>query len=261
MDTYLSNPLLQCGNPSGSFSHTRIPKGASNCSVCSARLMPRIILFRQSKSPISIDARVLLQLGTFLYLWVTLLVPTITLAEETSSYTHSSTPAGHAGGGHSAGAHGEQGGHGTPPETFAILDLFAEALEATFGGVWIKLTELRPKVEHIRELYRTGQRGQAFAKGLGVATEVVLIGFFMQAFGIGEMFIAGVSFSDGWFAQFAQSIIGVGISVKAAVIAAEYVEEAVEEKHHHELDASSANSLFPHVLLFIPVYFNVFLHH
>ncbi|KOR29367.1 hypothetical protein TI04_08820 [Achromatium sp. WMS2] len=138
--------------------------------------------------------------------------------------------------GKQAGHGGHGGGHGeeTPPEHFVVLDLIAEALEASIFGLWVKITELKPKIEHIQQLYRQGEKNKALAKALGVSTEVILIGFFIETLGVPETFIMAMSFTDNWWLQLAHSFGGVFVSTKAATIIAEHVEEAVEEKYEHE---------------------------
>ena len=134
--------------------------------------------------------------------------------------------------------HGE-GGKEPAPETFVILDLFSEALESSVAGLGVKVTELKSKAEHIRELYRNGEKHKAFAKTLGTSTEVVLLGFMIEAFGIGEMFISALSFSGNWLMQLAQSLGGVAISTKVALLAGEHVEEATIEKYKHAVRAEA----------------------
>lgn len=156
--------------------------------------------------------------------------------------------AGDHGGGHAAPAHGEGHGEGkeeTAPETFVVLDLFSEALEASVAGIGIKLAELKPKVEHVNELYHQGQRHKAFAQLLGISTEVVLVGFFIETFGVGEMFISALSFSGNWAWQMAQSAAGVMASTKVALLAGEKVEEAVEEKYEHAIHAEAKSNHAP----------------
>lgn len=128
---------------------------------------------------------------------------------------------------------GHGGGHGeTPPEHFVVMDLVVELFHFEIGGLWVKITELKPKVLHIQELYLKGDKHKAYAKSLGVSTEVILLGFFIEHFGIAELFISAMSFSEYWLAQLAMSMVGVMLSTKAAVVVAETVEEAVEEKYH-----------------------------
>ena len=140
--------------------------------------------------------------------------------------------------------HGAAGGHDgaeeTAPETFVVLDLFGEALEAGVIGIGVKIAELKPKVEHINMLYGNGPRHEAFTKVLGISTEVVLLGFLIETFGIGELFVSALSFSSGWAAQFAQSTAGIMISTKASLLAGEKVEEAAAEKYEHEIHAEAS---------------------
>jgi len=132
-----------------------------------------------------------------------------------------------------AGHGGGHGGHGeTPPENFVVMDLFAELFHFELGGFWVKITELKPKVLHIQELYLKGDKHKAYAKSLGVATEVILLGFFVEHFGIAELFVSAMSFSDFWVPQLGLSLVGVMLSTKAAIVIDEIVEEAVEEKYH-----------------------------
>jgi hypothetical protein len=129
------------------------------------------------------------------------------------------------------GGHG--GGHGgTPPENFVIMDLVVELFHFEIGGIWVKITELKPKVLHIQDLYLKGEKYTAYAKSLGVASEVILLGFFIEHFGVAETFISAMSFSDYWVAQLAVSMVGVMLSTKAAIFIAEAIEEAAEEKYH-----------------------------
>jgi hypothetical protein len=150
----------------------------------------------------------------------------------------------------SAGAR-QEGGHGqatakhgprgheerskeTPPETYAVLDLFSEALEASTAGIGVKITELKSKAEDIQKLYRSGNKHQALAKTLGTTTEVVVLGFLIETFGLGEMFVSALSLSSNWLLQLVQSIGGILLSSKAAVAAGDKIEEAVERKYEHE---------------------------
>jgi hypothetical protein len=135
-------------------------------------------------------------------------------------------------------AHGE-GKKEPAPEAFVVLDLFSEALEASVAGVGVKVTELKPKVEHIHELYQNGEKHKAFVKTLGVSTEVVLLGFFIETFGVGELFISALSFSGNWLLQLAQSAGGIMASSKVALIVGEKVEEAAEEKYEHVMHAEA----------------------
>lgn len=138
------------------------------------------------------------------------------------------------------GAHTEHGGkEETAPETFVVLDLFAEALEASFAGIGIKIAELKPKVEHVNMLYDNGERHKAFAKVLGISTEVILLGFFIETFGVGELFLSAMSFSGNWLTQLAQSTVGILLSTKVALLAGEKVEEATEEKYEHVIHAEA----------------------
>ncbi|CAK0773937.1 conserved hypothetical protein [Gammaproteobacteria bacterium] len=154
----------------------------------------------------------------------------------------------HASGGTREGPGESHEGHGkghegaeeeTPPETFVVLDLFSEALEASFAGVGVKFAELKPKVEGVNQMYHNGEKHKALAKALGISTEVVLLGFFVEALGIGEMFISALSFSNDWLLLFAQSTVGILASTKVALIAGEKVEEAVEERYEEDVIAES----------------------
>jgi|GEM_PF-2898771 len=174
-------------------------------------------------------------------------VHTPVLQEETHSSveTHASgkTYEGH---GKSNEGHGEghkEGEEETPPETFVVLDLFSEALEASFAGIGVKFVELKPKVEDVNQMYHNGEKHKALAKALGISTEVVLLGFFVEAFGIGEMFISALSFSNDWLLLFAQSTVGILASTKVALIAGEKVEEAVEERYEEDVIAESGGKL------------------
>ncbi|CAK0763243.1 conserved hypothetical protein [Gammaproteobacteria bacterium] len=140
---------------------------------------------------------------------------------------------------HHGGGEGEEGEE-TPPETFVILDFFSEALEASVAGIGVKIVELKPKVEHVNEMYNHGEKHKAFAKSLGIATEVVMMGFFLETFGIGEMFISALSFQDNWLASFAGSAIGVMSSTKAALLLGEKVEEAAEHQYEHDVHIEEA---------------------
>ena len=137
---------------------------------------------------------------------------------------HHAAPAGHGGGGKEAA-----------PETFVVLDLFSEALEASVAGVGIKVAELKPKVEHINELYKHGEKHKAFAQVLGISTELVVLGFCIETFGIGDLFVSALSFGSNWAIQMAQSTVGVMASTKVALVAGEKVEEATEEKYEHAI--------------------------
>jgi len=139
---------------------------------------------------------------------------------------------------HGEGKEGEEGEE-TPPETFVILDFFSEALEASVAGVGVKIVELRPKVEHVNEMYNNGEKHKAFAKALGIATEVVMIGFFIETFGIGEMFISGLSFQDNWLLSFVGSGVGVMLSTKAGLLIGEKVEEEAEHRYEHDVHIES----------------------
>ncbi|CAK0769601.1 hypothetical protein CCP3SC5AM1_600012 [Gammaproteobacteria bacterium] len=127
----------------------------------------------------------------------------------------------------------------TPPETFVFLDFFSEMLETSFGGVGVKIAELTPKVQHVNEMYQHGEKHRAFAKALGIATEVVLIGFFVETFGIGEMFISAISFQDNWPLLMGQSMLGVMLSTKVALFLGEQVEEAAEHQYEHDVQIES----------------------
>ncbi|MEI8393832.1 MAG: hypothetical protein WCF85_03785 [Rhodospirillaceae bacterium] len=144
--------------------------------------------------------------------------------------------------GGAAAAHG--GGHGgeaeeTAPETFVVLDLFSEALEASVAGIGIKIAELKPKVEHVNELYNNGEHHKALAKTLGISTELVLLGFLIETLGVGELFVSALSFSGNWIFQLAQSTAGILASTKVALFAGEKVEEATEEKYEHDIHAEA----------------------
>lgn len=141
-------------------------------------------------------------------------------------------------GGHDAAGHGGEAGE-TAPETFVVLDLFSEALEASVAGVGIKIAELKPKVEHINELYHDGEKHKAFAQILGISTELVVLGFFIETFGVADMFVSALSFSGNWMSQLALSTAGVMGSTKVALIAGEKVEEATEEKFEHDIHAEA----------------------
>ena len=147
---------------------------------------------------------------------------------------HQAAASGH--GGHEGG---HEGGGETAPETFVVLDLFSEALEASVAGIGIKIAELKPKVEHINELYHDGRKHQAFAQVLGISTEVVVLGFFIETFGIGDLFVSALSFTGNWAMQMAQSTVGVMASTKVALFAGEKVEEATEEKYEHAIHAEA----------------------
>lgn len=141
------------------------------------------------------------------------------------------------------GDHGGQGEHGgqeeTPPETFLMLDLFSEAMEASIAGVGVKISEIKPKLTDIHEMYQNGEKHLAMAKALGISTEVVLVGFFVETFGIGEMFISALSFSGNWLLNIAMSTAGILASTKAATLAGEKVEGAVEHKYQEVIRSES----------------------
>ncbi|MEI6986327.1 MAG: hypothetical protein WCK65_09365 [Rhodospirillaceae bacterium] len=120
-----------------------------------------------------------------------------------------------------------------------MLDLFSEMLEASVAGVGIKIAELKPKVEHINELYHNGEKHKALALCLGVSTEVVLLGLLIETFGIAELFISALSFPGDWAIMMAQSTAGIMLSTKVALIAGEKVEEATEEKYEHVIHLES----------------------
>ena len=146
----------------------------------------------------------------------------------------------HGGHGAPAGHGGAPAGHGgakeeATPETFVVLDLFSEALEASVAGIGIKIAELKPKVEHINELYKHGEKHKAFAQVLGISTELVVLGFCIETFGIGDLFVSALSFGSNWAIQMAQSTVGVMASTKVALVAGEKVEEATEEKYEHAI--------------------------
>jgi len=145
----------------------------------------------------------------------------------------------HAGAGH-------DGKEEPAPETFVVLDLFAEALEASFAGIGIKIAELKPKVEHVNTLYGNGERHKAFAKVLGISTEIILLGFFIETFGVGEMFLSALSFSGNWVMQMAQSTVGILVSTKVALLAGEKVEEATEEKYEHVIHTEATHAASSH---------------
>ncbi|MEI8397323.1 MAG: hypothetical protein WCF85_21590 [Rhodospirillaceae bacterium] len=145
-------------------------------------------------------------------------------------------PAGHGGGGQEEAA----------PETFVVLDLFSEALEASVAGIGVKIAELKPKVEHINDLYRRGEKHKAFAQVLGISTEVVVLGFCIETFGIGELFLSALSFGGNWALQIAQSTVGIMASTKVAMLAGEKVEEATEEKFEHAIHAEARSRVKSH---------------
>lgn len=127
------------------------------------------------------------------------------------------------------------GGHGgTPPEHFVFMELFTELIHLEIGGIWVKITELKPKVLHIQDLYRKGEKHEAYAKSLGISTEVITLGFLIEHFGVPELFISAITFSENWLWHLALSMAGVMLSTKAAVVIAETVEEAVEEKYQKD---------------------------
>lgn len=130
----------------------------------------------------------------------------------------------------------------TPPEAFVVLDLFSEVLESSVGGIGVKVAELTPKIEHINEIYQHGEKHKAFARALGIATEVVLIGFFVETFGIGEIFISALSFQDNWWLLMAQSMLGVMLSTRVALFFGEKVEEAAERQYEHEVHMEARNN-------------------
>lgn len=137
---------------------------------------------------------------------------------------------------------GVEGGEAATPETFAVLDLFSEALEASVAGVGVKISELGPKIANIRDLYQNGDNNKAFAKALGVSTEIVMLGFFIEAFGIGDAFVSALSFSGDWISQLVQSVGGVMLSTKAASGISERVEEAAEAKYEHAAHATQTTT-------------------
>jgi hypothetical protein len=151
-------------------------------------------------------------------------------AAEHSVPTHG-TAAGHG----AAAGHGGHGEHGeeTPPETFMLLEIITEAFEAGFAGPGIKLAELNPKLKGINDLYSHGEAPKAWAKILGIATEVVLAGFLLEITGVAELAMAGLSLSGNWMAQLAESAIGIMLVTKTALVAGETVEEAAEERFAH----------------------------
>ena len=119
------------------------------------------------------------------------------------------------------------------PEAYIAMDLATEAFESSPAGIGVKIAELKPKVEHIHELYNTGHKNEAIAKILGISTELVVIAYLIETFGIGELFVSSISFQNNWAIQMAQATIGVLISSKIALFLGEKVEEAAEEKLHH----------------------------
>lgn len=149
------------------------------------------------------------------------------LAEEHGG--HHAAPAGHGGGGHEE----------TAPETFVVLDLFSEVFEASVAGIGVKVAELKPKVEHINELYQHGEKHKAFAQVLGISTELVVLGFCIETFGIGDLFMSALSFGGNWALQMAQSTVGIMASTKVALVAGEKVEEATEEKYEHVIHSEA----------------------
>ena len=119
------------------------------------------------------------------------------------------------------------------PEAYIAMDLATEAFESSPAGIGVKIAELKPKVEHIHELYNTGHKNEAIAKILGISTELVVVAYLIETFGIGELFVSSISFQNNWAIQMAQATIGVLISSKIALFLGEKVEEAAEEKLHH----------------------------
>lgn len=164
----------------------------------------------------------------------------------TQANVHATTPTTINKPANKAGHGGGHGGHGeTPPENFVVMDLIVELFHFELGGLWVKITELKPKVLHIQELYLKGDKHKAYAKSLGVSTEVIVLGFMIEHFGIAELFISAMMFSDYWLAELAMSMIGVMLSTKAAVVIAETVEEAVEEKYHQKGRAVHSPVMLP----------------
>ena len=128
---------------------------------------------------------------------------------------------------------------GTAPETYAVLDLFSEIFEASIAGVGIKIAELKPKVENVNNLYQKGEKHEALAQVLGISTEVVVLGFLIETFAVGDAFAAALSFSNNWLISLGHSVAGVMASTKAALFAGEKVEEAAKEKYEHEIKQES----------------------
>ena len=165
----------------------------------------------------------------------------------TAPHTHAQGHDTHEGKGHT---HAQEGHHGegekeaeeTPPETFVVLDLFSEALEASVAGVGVKLVELKPKVEHVSDMYQNGEKHKAFSKALGISTELVMLGVFIETFGISDLFVSALSFPSDWMMLMARSSIGVMLSTKVALLAGEKVEEATMEHYKEDVDAESKTS-------------------
>ena len=127
--------------------------------------------------------------------------------------------------------HGKEAGKEAAPETYVVLDLFSEAFDASIAGIGVKIAELKPKVENINDLYAHGETHKAFAQVLGISTELVVLGFCIETFGLADTFMSALSFGGGWAWQLAQSTVGVMGSTKVALLAGEKVEEATEEKY------------------------------
>ena len=121
------------------------------------------------------------------------------------------------------------------PETFVVLDLISEGMEASVAGVGVKIAELKPKVEHINELYDNGQKHEALAKVLGISTEIMILGYCIEFLGTGELFMSAITFGSNWAWQMAQSAAGIAASSKIALFFGEKVEEATEEHYEHEI--------------------------
>ena len=140
---------------------------------------------------------------------------------------------------HEAHESGEEKQGEPPPETFVILDLFSEALEASVAGVGVQIVELKPKVEHVSDMYHNGETHKAFSTALGISTELVLLGVFVETLGIGNMFASALSFPSDWMRLMAQSMVGVMLSTKAALFAGEKVEEATVERYKDDVQAEA----------------------
>ena len=129
--------------------------------------------------------------------------------------------------------HGKEAAKEAAPETYVVLDLFSEAFDASIAGIGVKIAELKPKVENINDLYAHGETHKAFAQALGISTELVVLGFCIETFGIADTFMSALSFGGNWVWQIAQSTAGVMASTKVALLAGDKVEEATEENYDH----------------------------
>jgi hypothetical protein len=168
--------------------------------------------------------------------WKTALPFAVVLGLALGIFGSSALANGPVAGGHHPPGHEEEG---TAPEAFVVLDLFTEVLEASAAGIGVKLVELKPKIEHISDLYQRGEEHKALAMALGISTEMVLLGFFIEIFGIGEMFVSALSLADTWMIDLAKAAAGVALSTKVALLAGEKVEEATEEKYQHAIRAEA----------------------